>query len=177
MQVDEPSMPAVLAGTVRSTVGYKTVPAIEEPHAIEILAAVFDAIVTAGGVPLVHCCGRRPPIDVFRAAGARAVNVDAAQLDPTDDDTIGTAVEGNTCLLLGLLPSQGPGVPPIVRDVVAPARGLWRRLGFSPERLGGVVVVTPSCGLAGASEGWVRTVLRLARQAGQVLQESPEEPR
>jgi hypothetical protein len=177
LQLDEPTMPAVLAGTVRSAVGYKTVAAVEEPHAIELLSAVISAVDRAGAVPLVHCCGRRPPLSVFRAAGARAVNVDAAQLDPTDDDAIGVAVEGNTCLMLGLLASTGPGVPPIVRDVVGPARGLWRRLGFSPERLAHVVVVTPSCGLAGASDGWVRTALRLARQAGQVLLESPEEPR
>jgi hypothetical protein len=177
LQLDEPSMPAVLAGTVPSTVGYKTVAAIEESAATELLRVVFDSVVAAGGVPMVHCCGRRPPIGVFRAAGARAVNVDVAQLDPSDDDAIGVAVEDNTCLLLGLLPAIGPGVPPVVRDVVAPARGLWRRLGFSPERLAHIVVVTPACGLAGASEGWVRTALRLARQAGRVLLEAPEEPR
>jgi hypothetical protein len=79
--------------------------------------------------------------------------------------------------MLGLLPAIGPGVAPTVRDVVTPARGLWRRLGFTPERLAGVVVVTPACGLAGASDGWVQTALRLARQAARVLLEAPEEPR
>jgi hypothetical protein len=137
----------------------------------------MSAVVAAGGVPMVHCCASRPPIAVLRAAGAVAVSVDTANLDPTDDEAIGVAVEGNTCLLLGLLPSSGPGVPPIVRDVVAPARGLWRRLGFNPEKLAHIAVVTPSCGLAGASDGWVRSALRLARQAGRVLLEAPEEPR
>jgi methionine synthase II (cobalamin-independent) len=177
VQLDEPTMPAVLAGQVPSAIGYKTVAPVEEHDAVELLRVVVDAITTAGATPLVHCCAPKPPIEVFRAAGARAVNLDAAQLDPTDDDAVGAAVEGNTCLMLGLLPSSGPGVPPIVRDVVAPARGLWRRLGFSPERLANVVVVTPSCGLAHASDGWVRTALRLARQAGRVLVEAPEEPR
>jgi methionine synthase II (cobalamin-independent) len=177
LQLDEPSMPAILEGTVRSAVGFKTVAAVEEPVAAELLKVVIDSVVAAGAVPLVHCCARRPPINVFRAAGATAVNVDTAQLDPTDDETIGTAVEANTCLMLGLLPATGPGVPPIVRDVVAPARGLWRRLGFAPERLANVVVVTPACGLAGASDGWVRTALKLAQQAARVLLEAPEEPR
>ena len=176
LQLDEPSMPAVLAGTVHSVVGYKTLAPIDEPAAVELLKAVIDGVV-ADAVPLVHCCAARPPIDVFRAAGARAVNVDTAQLDLTDDDTIGAAVEGNTCLMLGLVPATGPGVPPVVRDVVTPARGLWRRLGFSPERLADVVVVTPACGLAGASDGWVRTALQLVRQAARVLLEAPEEPR
>lgn len=177
LQLDEPSLPSVLAGTVRSVVGYRTVAAVDEPAAVEVLGVVIEAVTAATARPIVHCCARRPPIGVFRAAGATAVNVDVAQLDPTDDEAIGQAVEGSTCLLLGLLPSLGPGVPPVVRDVVAPARGLWRRLGFSPERLAEVVVVTPACGLAGASEGWARTALRLARQAGRVLLEAPEEPR
>jgi methionine synthase II (cobalamin-independent) len=177
LQLDEPSMPAVIAGTVPSAVGYKTLAPVDEPAAVELLKAVIDAVLAVDAVPLVHCCAAHPPIDVFRAAGARAVNVDSAQLDLTDDDTIGSAVEGNTCLLLGLVPAAGPGVPPIVRDVVTPARGLWRRLGFAPERLANVVVVTPACGLAGASDGWVRTALQLVRQAARVLLEEPEEPR
>jgi methionine synthase II (cobalamin-independent) len=175
LQLDEPSVPAVLAGTVPSAVGYRAVAAIEETHAIELLRVVVDAVLAAGGVPIVHCCARRPPLGVFRAAGARAVSVDAARLDPTDDEAIGLAVEGNTCLLLGLLPSTGPGAPPRVRDVVAPARGLWRRLGFRPDRLAQAVAVTPACGLAGASDGWVRTALQLARQAARVLLEAPED--
>jgi methionine synthase II (cobalamin-independent) len=175
VQLDEPSMSAVLAGSVPSAVGYKTMPPVEEADAIDLLRVVIDAVSAGGGVPMVHCCASRPPIGVFRAAGAQAVNVDMARLDPTDDEAIGLAVEGNTCLMLGLVPSTGPGVPPAVRDVVAPARGLWRRLGFPPERLAHVVVVTPACGLAGASDGWVRTALRLCRQAGRVLLEAPEE--
>jgi methionine synthase II (cobalamin-independent) len=177
VQLDEPSMPAVLAGTVPSAVGYKTLQPVDEAVAVELLKAVIDSVLAADAVPLVHCCAAHPPIDVFRAAGARGVNVDSAQLDPTDDDMIGSAVEANVCLMLGLLPSTGPGVPPTVRDVVTPARGLWRRLGFAPERLAGVVVVTPACGLAGASDGWVRTALQLVRQAARVLLEAPEEPR
>ncbi|MFL6240984.1 MAG: methionine synthase [Actinomycetes bacterium] len=177
VQLDEPSTPAVLSGMVPSAVGYRTVAAVEASVVADVLRVVVDSVVAAHATPLIHCCASRPPIDVFRAAGARAVSVDGAQLDPSDDDMIGAAVEGNTCLLVGLLPSTGPGVPPVVRDIVAPARGLWRRLGFSPERLAHVVVVTPACGLADASEGWVRTAMRLARQAGRVLLEAPEEPR
>jgi methionine synthase II (cobalamin-independent) len=175
VQLDEPSTPAVLSGTVPSAVGYKTVAPVEEPVAIELLRVVVDAIVAADAVPVVHCCARRPPIEVFRAAGARAVGIDAAQLAASDDDAIGAAVEANTRFMLGLVPALGPGVPPVVRDVVAPARALWRRLGFAPERLAETVVVTPACGLAGASDGWVRTALRLVRQAARVLLEAPEE--
>jgi Cobalamin-independent synthase, Catalytic domain len=174
VQLDEPSLPAVLAGTVPSVIGYRTVSPIEEPVAVQLLRAVVSRIEEHGAVALAHCCAARPPISVFQSSGVRAVGVDASMLRPHDDDAIGRAVEAGTGLLLGLLPALGPGVPPKVREVVAPARALWHRLGFPPEQLASTVVVTPACGLAGASLGWARTALRLARQAGRVLVEAPE---
>ena len=175
MQLDEPSLPAVLAGTVRSAVGYRTVPPIEEQDAVQLLRDVASRVEAHNAVPLAHCCASSPPIGVLRAAGVRAVGVDASRLHSRDDDAIGAAVEAGTGLLFGLLPALGPGAPPKVREVVAPARALWRRLGFPPEQLATTVVVTPACGLAGASFGWVRTALQLARQAGRVLVDAPEE--
>ena len=140
------------------------------------LARVVAAVTAAGAVPIVHCCAAAPPIAVIAAAGARGMSVDAGMLDRMgrDDDAIGEAVEDGLALFLGLVPSLGPGVPPAVRAVADPARALWRRLGFAPERLAETVVVTPACGLAGASVGWMRTAMQLCRQTGRVLAESPE---
>jgi hypothetical protein len=59
----------------------------------------------------------------------------------------------------------------VARRTVEPARALWRRLGFRPERLAEVVAVTPACGLAGASPHYARAALRRCRRAGQVLLE------
>jgi hypothetical protein len=174
VQLDEPSLAAVLTGRVGRASGRGTLPPIESPDVVAGLRTVIGAVRAAGGVPLVHCCARRPPIALAREAGAEAVSVDAAMLASSDDDAIGEGIEAGMTLFLGLVPALGPGVPPPVREVVAPARGLWARLGFAPERLGASVVVTPACGLAGASSGWVRTALRLVRQAGQVLVEAPE---
>ncbi|MGE5763219.1 MAG: methionine synthase, partial [Mycobacterium leprae] len=64
--------------------------------------------------------------------------------------------------------------PPTVEDVLAPARRLWARLGFAPDRMPETVVVTPACGLAGASQGWARSVTALTRRAARALAESPE---
>jgi hypothetical protein len=72
-------------------------------------------------------------------------------------------------LWLGVVPALGPGVPPPAREVAEPARRLWHELGFEAERLPESVVLTPACGLAGASDGWVRTALRLVRQASAAL--------
>ncbi|MDX6286963.1 MAG: hypothetical protein QOG53_2448 [Frankiales bacterium] len=174
LQLDEPSLPAVLAGQVPSATGYRTVAPIDEPVAVEILRDVTARIEGQNAVPIAHCCAPHPPVTQLRSAGMRGVGVDALLMTARDDEALGEGVEAGLSLFLGLLPTLGPGAPPTVREVVAPARALWRRLGFDPEQLGSTVVVTPSCGLAGASPGWARTAMRLARQAGRVLVESPE---
>jgi methionine synthase II (cobalamin-independent) len=56
---------------------------------------------------------------------------------------------------------------------VEPARRLWRELGFLPERLGEVVAVSPSCGLAGASPEHARAALRAVRAASRLLLDEP----
>jgi hypothetical protein len=50
-------------------------------------------------------------------------------------------------------------------------------MGFAPSGLVDQVVVTPACGLAGASSGWARSAYRLARQVARVLAEAPEQVR
>jgi len=53
------------------------------------------------------------------------------------------------------------------------ATELWRRLGFAPERLAEVIVVTPSCGLAGASPSYARDALQACVELARRLGEEP----
>jgi methionine synthase II (cobalamin-independent) len=170
LQVDEPALPAVLAGRVPTASGYATVAAIEPVTAERGLAAVL----AAAGVPTVlHCCAVDPPLDMLRNADPTAVSFDLLAGTP-DRDALGRLVDAGVQLYLGAVPALGPGAPPQVRSVAEPIRRLWHELGFPPERLPDQVVVTPSCGLAGASEGWARTALRLVRQTAQALADAPE---
>ncbi len=177
VQLDEPSLPAVLLGRVPTASGFGALAPVEEHAAREALRAVAGAITAAGAAPLAHCCAASVPIRTLVGAGMRAVSLDAALLTEDDDEALGEAVESGVGLLLGLVPALGPGVPPTVRATVDPLRRLWGRLGFAPERLGEVVVVTPACGLAGASPGWVATAHRLCRQAARTLVDAPEQAR
>jgi methionine synthase II (cobalamin-independent) len=174
VQVDEPSLPAVRAGRITRSTGRGTLAPPEDHDVSTGLRTVFDAITASGATPVAHCCAPRAPMGLLADAGARAVAVDASLLSPTDDDMLGELVEAGLSLWLGVVPSLGPGAPPPVREIVSPVREIWRRLGFAPERLGETVVVTPACGLAGASLGWARTAMRLCRQAAQALVEAPE---
>ncbi|OAA18771.1 cobalamin-independent methionine synthase [Frankia sp. EI5c] len=175
VQLDEPSLPAALAGHLRTPSGFSVLPALEEGPAAARLAAVLGAAEAVGAVIAagVHCCAPGVPIDLLRTAGARFVGLDATLLTRSQDDAVGEAVEAGVGLMLGLVPTSGADLSD-PRRTVAVAVDLWRRLGFPPERLGEVVAVTPTCGLANARLDDARAVLRHCRQAARVLVESPE---
>jgi methionine synthase II (cobalamin-independent) len=173
LQVDEPGLPAVLAGRVPTASGYGTLAAVEE-QVVE--AGLRDVLTAAGAYPAVHCCAVRPPLDLFRAAGARALSVDAGRLSGADDEALGAAVEAGVALWLGVVPSVGSVDAPVSDPggSVASVQKLWRRLGFAPVRLAESVVVTPTCGLAGATPASARAALRRSREVGRALREDPE---
>jgi hypothetical protein len=170
LQLDEPSLPAVLAGQIRTQSGLATLRAPEET---EVVSALHEAVIAAEGPVAVHCCARRPPLALFRAAGAAAVGLDLTAGD-VDRDAIGETVDGGVAIWLGVVPSLGPGIPPAPRDVAEPVRRLWRELGLDPQALPTSVAVTPACGLAGASPGWARTAYRVIGQVARSLCEAPE---
>ncbi len=170
LQVDEPGLPAVLAGTVPTASGYERLPAVEAP---DVEAGLREVLGATDAHPAVHCCAVRPPLDLFRGAGARALSVDAAQLRPADDESLGQAVEAGVALWLGVVPSTGETLSDLA-GTVASVRTVWRRLGFGPAELAEAVVVTPACGLATATPEHARAVLRRCREAGRAVREDPE---
>jgi len=173
LQLDEPGLPAVLAAGIRTASGVATLRAPDATRAVEVLRTVLDAGRDAGAQTVVHCCAASPPVELLRRAGASAVSVDATLLTPRDDDAVGEAVEAGTGLLLGVVPSTGVpadgerasggrtsgGALSDLPATMVPATALWRRLGLSAEVLSTSVVVTPTCGLAGATPAGARRAL------------------
>lgn len=165
LQLDEPGLPGVLAGTVPTASGFGRLPAQEEWRVEEVLRGFPDAV--------VHCCARAVPYTLLRRAGVRAVSVDASLISRRDEDAIGELVESGAALFLGVVPGTDTRLPRSA-EIAEPAVDLWRRLGFAPEELAGKVVLTPACGLAGASPGYAKTALAACREAARVLQDDPE---
>jgi hypothetical protein len=162
LQLDEPSLPAVLAGQVRTPSGYGTVRAVD-PQVAEQSVRTVLTVAPAGG-RVVHSCAAATPIALLRAAGADAVGLDASLLGVKDFDALGEAVEAGVALWLGVVPATDSDI------TLDRARGLirrmWSELGFDPELLATTVVATPTCGFAGASPGYVRRALALLRDVG-----------
>ncbi|WP_232547787.1 methionine synthase vitamin-B12 independent [Propioniciclava soli] len=142
LQVDEPSLPAVLAGAVPTEGGYFRHRSVERSEAAELLREV--------GGDVLHCCA--PGLDVELVLGAggagfSGVALDQNHLTPATWDAVAPHLEAGHDLWLGCAPTHPP---------VAPAAdALTRRVlqVLRPLELGPVaaerIVLTPSCGLAG----------------------------
>lgn len=165
VQVDEPALPSVLAGTVPTPSGYGSVRAVEAVVAAQTLRQLLD-VVPAGG-RVVHCCAADVPIALLRDAGADAVAVDASLLTAAHNDTLGEAVDAGTSIWLGVLPTVDTTIT--LDGARDPIRKLWRELGFPLSRIATSVVPTPACGLAGATSSYVRRALSILRDTGRSL--------
>jgi methionine synthase II (cobalamin-independent) len=178
VQLDEPTLPSVLAGRLRTPSGFGMVPAVGTHEAVELLNTVIEAARAASGRDvIVHCCAPNVPIGLLREAGATAISLDATLLSGADSemlDAIGEAWDAGTMLLLGLVPSTDPARPPTLHDVAKPALDLIDRIGFARTLLADRAVPTPTCGLAGASQAWARQALTLTRELGAAFLEPPE---
>ncbi|MFG1913753.1 methionine synthase [Micromonospora sp. NPDC048898] len=168
LQLDEPSLPTVLAGRVPTESGLGAYRAVESVDAAALLREVVDAV----GVPtLVHCCAPDVPLELIRSTGAVAVALDldlVTKLDP-----LGEAIDAGLGLLAGAAPTRPPsaGGAPTSAQIADRVRQVWDRLGFPRRQLAEQVVLTPACGLAGATPQYARAVLAACRDAGRRLAE------
>ncbi|MGF6880582.1 methionine synthase II (cobalamin-independent) [Nocardia sp. GAS34] len=171
VQFDEPSLTAVLEGSLKGTDVLDTVRAIPAPEAL----AVLDPVIT--GVPgpvLVHTCASRPALGFLRGSAAAAIGFDLATIGTADLDDIGELLEAGKQLALGLIPAQTPPGPFTWREVAEPAVRLVDRLGFPRRALADRVLVTPACGLANAPLSWARRALTLATETARAFADEPE---
>lgn len=167
VQLDEPSLPAVLAGRVPTPSGYGTVRAVE---ASTVEQTLHDVLTVGGeGARVVHCCARDVPIRLLRDAGADAVAVDAGLLTPDGYDALGEAVDAGLSLWLGVLPGTDATVS--LDQARSAVTTLWSALGFAAADAAARVVPTPACGLAGATPRYVRRVFSLLRDVGAALRD------
>jgi methionine synthase II (cobalamin-independent) len=178
LQIDEPSLPAALAGRVPTASGLNYVRAVEPVTASQRLQAVLEAGPATTSV--VHCCAPATPFREIAEAGANGIGFDLASLRTAEIDLIAELAEAGLAMFVGALPTQdaqrlvaGPPLP--ARRTAEAVVGLWRKTGLAPAALAGQVVITPACGLAGASPQGARAALEHCREAARIAPEMIEE--
>ena len=176
LQFDEPALPAVLAGSVPTASGLNRVGATDVTVARDGLHSVLDATTAFS---LVHCCARGIPFRLIKEAGAQAAAFDTGRLRREDEEEgLPEIVEAGLGILAGVLQN-------LERDASVPTRPpqesgagvleLWHRMGIPAGGIDRQVVLTPACGLAGASMAGARAALAHCREVARVLPELIEE--
>lgn len=173
LQVDEPSLPLVLDGRIRTASGLNFVRALDQTVASDMLGRVLAA---PGAYTVVHCCAAGLPFLFISGTGARAVSFDLELVGRRDIDAVAEVAESGLGLLVGAVPTVTDSKagflqqrPP--RDTAEAVVTLWRRMTLNPAKLAEQVVVTPACGLAGLSPGDARARLEQCREAARIVPE------
>ncbi len=167
VQIDEPALAMVANAGVPTASGWGTHRHVDRPELTSSLAVVLEAISSVDAEPWVHACAAETPWDLVVAAGARGLSLDTAMVTSADADTLSEVIESDRTLGLGAIPSLD--APLDERELIESLKRFLGRLGFEPEPLGDRLVLTPSCGLAGATPAYARKALALARTSALAL--------
>jgi hypothetical protein len=163
LQLDEPSLPAVLAGRLPTASGYGHLRPVDPQTAMTGLRDVLDAAragrsAADGVATVVHCCDRGIPLPLLRATGVDAVALDVTDLSPARWESLAATVEEGVELYAGCLPTDGSGT---VAAAAATVERGWKDAGM-PARGLGALTASPACGLAGLTPEGAQRVQRAA---------------
>lgn len=166
VQVDEPALPSVLAGAVRTASGLHRYRSIDPPEADAALRRVVEAITETGARPVVHSCAAELPVALLRGAGFEAISFDLGLTRA--EDVWSEAFEAGVDLWPGAVgvADQGPGAPDRVAQQLV---DFFSRLGFGEQAFVDRAVVTPACGLAGFSPPASLRALAVATGVGRLF--------
>jgi methionine synthase II (cobalamin-independent) len=165
VQLDEPLLPFVAAGRMRTASGFGALDPVGPNELVDGLRAAMTGTPTG-----VHCCGADVPFAVLGRAGVAFVSIDLDLLTPRQYDPLAQLVEDGVHLLVGAVPTTEP--PGSARETAAAVRDLWRKMSHPPEMLRERVTVTPACGLAWMSPVAARIALTRAREAASALEDA-----
>jgi methionine synthase II (cobalamin-independent) len=168
VQLDEPLLPAVMAGSVSTASGFSRHRSVEVPEVSAALHQLVERVqATAGSDVLVHCCAADPPIQLLYGAGTRGVLVDLDQLGRTEWDAIGAALDAGWEVGLGAAPTNRVLTADQLARRVLPALHDLRVEPAQSDQL----IVTPACGLASATRAEALGILRALRAAADIVAE------
>lgn len=171
VQLDEPSLPAALAGQLAGVTALSPVAALDEAVAGPLLDTCVAAV---GAEVLVHSCAADLPWKLLQGSAIRALSVDVATLKAADLDGIAGFVESGRTVMLGVVPATAPAKRPSAEEMATAIVAVTDRLGFGRSALRDRIGVTPACGLATATPQWARVAIELARTAAAAFAEDPD---
>lgn len=170
VQIDEPDIASVMAGTIPTASGYKTLRSISGDEVTGAWRVVIDALKAAGVVETVVSVPEiEAPIERILAAGADGVAVPLKALTTRQWEQLAAAVEAGKRVWAGALATGNPQAQlPRTAEVVESIWKPWRQLGLPASGLAGLRV-TPSTGLADFKPSTAKDVLKKLTQVADGL--------
>ncbi len=164
LQLDEPSLPSVLEGSLPTASGYGRIRAVDP---LVVMRGIEQVLAAHDGPTVVHCCHPSAPLPLLRATGVGALALDLTDATPARWESVAATLDAGTGLYAGCLPTDGSGTAVAARTLVVDG---FERAGLGAQHLRGLVV-TASCGLGGLTPGGARDVLRAAGDTARRLTE------
>ena len=162
VQVDEPALAAVVAGRVPTASGFGRHRTVDLPEASAHLEWVVAAVAESGAEAWVHSCAPQTPWSLVAGTGVSGLSADLDMLGPADLDTFAEALEEGRTTALGIVPSSDLADAPSDARLTERVQRWLDMLGLDPETAGEHLVVTPTCGLSGATPAWAARAVRLS---------------
>ncbi|GAA3281969.1 hypothetical protein [Paenarthrobacter aurescens] len=161
VQIDEPDIASVMAGTIPTASGYRTLRSISGEEVTGAWRVVIGALKAAGVVETVVSVPEiEAPIERVFAAGADGVAVPLKALTTRQWEHLAGAVEDGKRVWAGVLSTSGPRAQlPRTAELVESIWKPWRQLGLPASGLAGLRV-TPSTGLAEYTPSTAKDVLK-----------------
>lgn len=169
VQVDEPSLPAVLGGGIATASGFHRHRTVAPADATQALDWVLASAASAGASTVVHCCAQAPPFELLTQTTVGAVSFDVSLFPAASYDDLGAWVDADRGVWLGVVPTIEPDVPPSEVEVTRDVISWWSGVGHSELETLPSTTLTPACGLAGATPSWARQALGLCSQVARNL--------
>ncbi len=167
LQLDEPSLPAVLEGRLPTASGFGRLSAVDP----QVVGSALRAVLAEAGDrhTLVHCCAASVPIPLLRDCRATGISVDTSLLTPRGWEGLAVAAEEGLTVYAGCVPTGGlPDAP--AAEIAGSVAQAWQRLGMPAQSLQDLAV-TPACGLAGLSLQEANERQRLAVEVARHLRD------
>ena len=162
VQVDEPALAAVVNAEVPTASGFGRHRKVDLPEASAHLEWVVSAITAAGAEAWVHSCAPQVPWSLVAGTGVSGLSADLDMLGAGDLDTFAEVLESGRTAVLGVVPSTQPPADPSDARITERVQRWLDMLGLDPEVVRERLVVSPTCGLAGASAAWAAQAVRLS---------------
>jgi hypothetical protein len=169
LQLDEPALPAVLAGAVPTASGWQRYRSVDLPVVSTGLSAVF-----AGAEHTVlHVLGPRTVWELADNLALSAWTLDLSRHHRKDDDVVGNLLDSGRAVIFNITVAKDLSESEQVARGYAQIVEIRDRLSFAPDWFAARVALAPTGKSLGESLTDLREALAVVREIGRRLCDAP----